>query len=153
MYTVDRAKEALWRKSGLPHDADGYVANPERNLVSDVTPDMIKTDSDKGSGQEWRFKIRAIHSSAALAANTTRQRSKGTGMNTLVAKPVATCVRFDADVMWVELADGRQLVSLWPIFRGSYGRRPRIATGSRSVVAVRESIGTTWTKTFPSRLC
>ena len=70
MNLVHRAKEALWRKSALPHDADGYVANPERNLVSGVTPDMIKADYDKGSGQEWRFKIRAIHSSAALAANT-----------------------------------------------------------------------------------
>ena len=30
-------------------------------------------------------------------------------MNTLVAEPVATHLRFEADVMWVELADGRQL--------------------------------------------
>ena len=30
-------------------------------------------------------------------------------MNTLVAEPAATHVRFDADVMWIELADGRQL--------------------------------------------
>ena len=30
-------------------------------------------------------------------------------MNTLVADPVATNLRFDADVMWVDLADGRQL--------------------------------------------
>ena len=31
---------------------------------------MIKSDYCKGSGQEWLAKIRAIHSSAALAANT-----------------------------------------------------------------------------------
>ena len=30
-------------------------------------------------------------------------------MSTLVVEPAATCLRFDADVMWVELADGRQL--------------------------------------------
>jgi hypothetical protein len=30
-------------------------------------------------------------------------------MNTLVAEPLATRLRFDADAMWVELADGRQL--------------------------------------------
>jgi hypothetical protein len=30
-------------------------------------------------------------------------------MTTLVARPLATHLRFDADVMWVELADGRQL--------------------------------------------
>ena len=30
-------------------------------------------------------------------------------MNTLLAEPVATHVWFDADLMWLELADGRQL--------------------------------------------
>ena len=30
-------------------------------------------------------------------------------MNTLVADPVATRLRFEVDVMWLELADGRQL--------------------------------------------
>ena len=30
-------------------------------------------------------------------------------MSTLVAEPSATHLRFDADVMWVGLADGRQL--------------------------------------------
>ena len=30
-------------------------------------------------------------------------------MNTLVAEPVATRVHFDAETMWVDLADGRQL--------------------------------------------
>jgi len=30
-------------------------------------------------------------------------------MNALVTEPVATRVRFELDVMWVELADGRQL--------------------------------------------
>ena len=30
-------------------------------------------------------------------------------MSTLVAEPLATHLRFDAEVMWVDLADGRQL--------------------------------------------
>ena len=30
-------------------------------------------------------------------------------MNTLVSEPIAKQIRFDADTMWVELADGRQL--------------------------------------------
>ena len=30
-------------------------------------------------------------------------------MSTLAAEPLAKRLRFDADVMWVELADGRQL--------------------------------------------
>jgi hypothetical protein len=30
-------------------------------------------------------------------------------MNTLVSEPLANIIRFDADTMWVELTDGRQL--------------------------------------------
>jgi len=30
-------------------------------------------------------------------------------MNTLIAEPLAKQIRFDADTMWVRLADGRQL--------------------------------------------
>ncbi len=70
MNTIDRAKEALWKKSGLAHDRWGYVTNPQSNLVAGVTSDMIEGDYAKGSGQEWRFKIRAIHSSSALVANS-----------------------------------------------------------------------------------
>jgi hypothetical protein len=70
MNLIDRAKLALWKNSGLSHDPRGYVPSPEDNLVSGVTTDMIKADYDNGSGQEWLCKIRAIHSSAALAANT-----------------------------------------------------------------------------------
>jgi hypothetical protein len=35
-----------------------------------VNPDLIRADFAKGSGQEWTTKLRAIHSSAALAANS-----------------------------------------------------------------------------------
>ncbi len=70
MNIADRAKHALWKKSGLPHDPKGYVKDARLNLVSGVTSEMIKADYSEGSGQEWLTKIRAIHSSAALAANT-----------------------------------------------------------------------------------
>lgn len=70
MNTIDRSKQALWKKSGLPHDLKGYVEDARLNLVNGVTPEMIKDDYCEGSGQEWLTKIRAIHSSAALAANT-----------------------------------------------------------------------------------
>ncbi len=73
MNTVDRAKHALWKKSGLPHDPKGpkgYVEDARLNLLSGVTPEMIKADYCEGAGKEWLTKIRAIHSSAALAANT-----------------------------------------------------------------------------------
>jgi len=70
MNLVDRAKQALWNNSGLKHDQKGYLANPEKNLLAGVIPEMIKGDYVKGSGNEWEGKFRAIHSSAALAANT-----------------------------------------------------------------------------------
>lgn len=70
MNTIDRAKRALWKKSGLSHDYRGYLSRPGDNLVSSVSPDLVKADYDNGSGKEWLFKFRAIHSSAALAANT-----------------------------------------------------------------------------------
>lgn len=70
MNLVDQAKHALWKKSGLPHDAKGYVEDVGSNLISGVTEEMIESDYRSGSGKEWQKKIRAIHSSAALAANT-----------------------------------------------------------------------------------
>jgi len=70
MNTMDRAKQALWKKSRLPHDPGGYVSKPEENLILGVAPDLIRPDYEKGSGHEWPLKFRAIHSSAALAANT-----------------------------------------------------------------------------------
>lgn len=70
MNIVDRAKQALWKKSSLPHDGQGYLQDPELNLVAGVQAEMIRKDFEGGSGQEWTYKIKAIHSSAALAANT-----------------------------------------------------------------------------------
>jgi hypothetical protein len=70
MTIIDRAKRALWKKSGFKDHPKGYLANPEMNLLPGVTPKMIKDDYLKGSGHEWKSKFRAIHSSAALAANT-----------------------------------------------------------------------------------
>lgn len=68
---VNRAKSALWEKSALLHpDAKGYVADVQSNLITGLTREMIESDYRNGSGNEWEKKIRAIHSSAALAANT-----------------------------------------------------------------------------------
>jgi hypothetical protein len=70
MKTLDRAKLALWKKAGLPHDGRGYLSDPQMNLVNGLTADMIRADYEEGNGKEWLVKFRAIHSSAALAANT-----------------------------------------------------------------------------------
>jgi hypothetical protein len=70
MNLVDRAKVALWKKSGLEHDSKGYVLNPGANMLAGLELDMVEADYSGGSGQEWLWKIRAVHSSAALAANT-----------------------------------------------------------------------------------
>ena len=78
MNLVDRAQNALWEKSGFnynelvnPEDHSYlYLKEPERNLLPGIKTDLIKEDYLKGSGHEWTGKFRAIHSSAALAANT-----------------------------------------------------------------------------------
>lgn len=73
MTITERAKQALWKKSGLIDDhnvPNGYLQNPEMNLLSDITPEIIKKDYIMGSGHEWERKFSAVHSSAALAANT-----------------------------------------------------------------------------------
>jgi hypothetical protein len=73
MKTTDRAKAALWARfrelTGIDHDVDGYVSSPEKNLLPDVSVALVRKDFEEGSGQEWSKKIRAIHSSSALAAN------------------------------------------------------------------------------------
>ena len=63
MSTIERAKHALWKKSGLSHDKNGYVDDPWKDLVDGVRAEMIESDYCAGSGQEWLGKIRAIHSS------------------------------------------------------------------------------------------
>jgi hypothetical protein len=70
MNTCDRAKRALWYKSGLPHDSKGYVKDVQQNLVSGVRLEKVEIDYSQGSGQELASKMRAIHSSSALVANT-----------------------------------------------------------------------------------
>ena len=47
-----------------------YVTDVRMNLVPGVTTEMVQDDYRNGSGQEWLRKFRAIHSSAALAANS-----------------------------------------------------------------------------------
>ena len=74
MKTEERAKVALFKKfkelSDVPFDSDGYLEKPDMNLLSGVIPELIEKDYLQGNGREWDNKIRAIHSSAALAANT-----------------------------------------------------------------------------------
>ena len=50
--------------------AKGYVDKVDDNLIAGVQQEFIEPDYDRGSGQEWSGKMRAVHSSAALAANT-----------------------------------------------------------------------------------
>ena len=70
MRAYERAKFALWHQSDLCHDPKGYGKDVRDNLVSGVTLEMIEDDYSHGSGQELTFKMRAIHSSSALVANT-----------------------------------------------------------------------------------
>lgn len=70
MNTTKRAKSAIWCQSGLYHDLNGYLDDAAANLLPGVIPELIQDDFCQGSGQEWLGKIRAIHSSSALAANS-----------------------------------------------------------------------------------
>jgi len=70
MSVLERAKAALWAKSGLPHDHNGYVSDVHRNLLSGVPPESFWADFNEGSGQELQRKARALHSSSVLVVNT-----------------------------------------------------------------------------------
>ena len=70
MNLLDRAKAALWKRSESKHDSQGHVSDPAENLLGDLAPGIIKAEYSEGSGQEWPLKICAVHSSAALTANT-----------------------------------------------------------------------------------
>lgn len=51
-------------------DASGYVAALEDNLLEGVALSSFEADLRQGGGNELKKKFRAVHSSAALAANT-----------------------------------------------------------------------------------
>ncbi len=50
-------------------DGDGYVAQPEENLIPGLSLSDFADDLRGGAGQELAGKFRAVHSSAALAIN------------------------------------------------------------------------------------
>jgi len=51
-------------------DTDGYVSEPEYNLISGIKMEDFQGDFEGGSGNELYKKFRAAHSSSALAVNT-----------------------------------------------------------------------------------
>jgi hypothetical protein len=71
---IQRAKGALWSHYHKvnPHifvDSKGYINDSKENLLQIEWMGFIKADYEKGGGKELEWKFRAIHSSAALAAN------------------------------------------------------------------------------------
>ena len=74
-------------------------------------------------------------------------------MNTLIAEPLAKQIRFDADTMWVWLADGRQLgvpLAYFPrLFRAKPKQREKyIISGGGA-----DFIGMTLMRTSPCLTC
>jgi hypothetical protein len=72
--TVQRAKEAFWNRyrklnSDIEVDPKGYINDSKKNLLQLGWMELIKEDYRGGGGMELDWKFRAIHSSAALAAN------------------------------------------------------------------------------------
>jgi hypothetical protein len=74
--TKHRVHEALWQRfkavTGNPLDPKGYLQkeNIEANLIAGVDLSLFREDYEKGAGNELTQKFRAVHSSAALVANT-----------------------------------------------------------------------------------
>ena len=68
-------KHILWDRfhmaTGIELDADGYLPEGQQhlNLLPKVPFEAVNKDYCGGSGCEWKTKFRAVHSSAALAAN------------------------------------------------------------------------------------
>jgi hypothetical protein len=72
--TVQWAKEALWDRyrklnPNISVDSKGYIKTPEQNLLECEWMGLIIKDYKEGGGKELGLKFRAVHSSAALAAN------------------------------------------------------------------------------------
>ena len=69
-------KRDLWSRAfqarGIKPDSNGYWPSdkPCWNLLPDVPLEQVRADYLRGSGKEWDTKFRAVHSSAALAANS-----------------------------------------------------------------------------------
>jgi len=95
--TVQRAKEALWgRYHDLnPHifvDSKGYVNNSKENLLQPEWMEFIKADYEKGGGKELEQKFRAVHSSAALAANHFAHFKQEPGQLVILGQSGFNCV-------------------------------------------------------------
>jgi hypothetical protein len=72
--TVQKAKEALWDRyrklnPDIKVDIKGYIDHSEHNLLQPEWMELIIKDYEEGGGKELELKFRAVHSSAALAAN------------------------------------------------------------------------------------
>jgi hypothetical protein len=74
MTTLDRVYRALWTgfraTTGKAFDEKGYVTRLEDNLLPGINVHLVAADYRRGRGNELKSKIRAVHSSGALAANT-----------------------------------------------------------------------------------
>jgi len=63
-------------------DPDGYVSEPEYNLIPGIEIEGFREDFEDGSGNELYKKFRAAHSSSALAVNTfARWRKDPSSLN------------------------------------------------------------------------
>jgi hypothetical protein len=95
--TVQRAKEALWgRYHELnPHifvDSKGYIKNSKENLLQPEWMEFIKADYEEGGGKELEQKFRAVHSSAALAANHFARFKQEPGQLVILGQSGFNCV-------------------------------------------------------------
>jgi hypothetical protein len=95
--TVQRAKEALWGRyhelnPNIFVDAKGYVNNSRENLLQPEWMELIIKDYEEGGGKELKLKFRAVHSSAALAANNFARFKQDPGQLVIIGKSGFNCV-------------------------------------------------------------
>jgi hypothetical protein len=97
--TVQRAKQALWDSyhdlnPDIPVDAKGYLgaSDKNRNLLQFEWMELIRGDYEKGGGKELEWKFRAVHSSAALAANHFARFKQEPGQLVILGQGGFNCV-------------------------------------------------------------
>lgn len=75
---------------------DGYVARLDDNLVDGVSVDLIRPFFEKGAGHELNGKMRAAHSSSALAVNSFTPWLADPGRLALAGWSGFECLAFEA---------------------------------------------------------
>jgi hypothetical protein len=98
--TAERCRRALHQalvsySANARFDSQGYVLDPQENLVSGVDIEDIRADFEAGAGHELAEKMRAPHSSSALVANTFGKWRRDPSSLSLAGETAFKLLRFE----------------------------------------------------------